>query len=201
MKVPATIDLSHTACLKPGDVVGFSGRSWLSAAINFGSYGIPLWGISHVGILAESSGRLLLFEALVDSSLTPCHVCGEQKPGVHAHPLDDVCNVYSGSVWHYPLYRPLYEHERTRLTNFLNGVDGSEYDPIGALRSGGFLLAWIESLFRRQELSLFFCSELVAAAYAYTGLFATSNASGWNPNSLTRALRLAGVLCKPRRLP
>ena len=39
--------------LKAGDVLGFSGDAWMSAAISIATYGIPFWGISHVGIVAE----------------------------------------------------------------------------------------------------------------------------------------------------
>ena len=40
--------------IKAGDIVGFSGPSWISAGINIATYGIPLWGISHVGIMANA---------------------------------------------------------------------------------------------------------------------------------------------------
>jgi len=38
---------------KPGDIIGFSGDSWMSATINLATYGIPYWDLSHVGIVAE----------------------------------------------------------------------------------------------------------------------------------------------------
>ena len=40
---------------KPGDLIGFSGDSPVSDAINLGTFGLPRWGISHVGIMAEAA--------------------------------------------------------------------------------------------------------------------------------------------------
>jgi hypothetical protein len=41
---------------KPGDILGFSGDTWVSATINLATYGIPYWHLSHVGIVAEWDG-------------------------------------------------------------------------------------------------------------------------------------------------
>ena len=38
---------------KAGDIIGFSGDSWLSVGINLATYGIPFWSLSHVGILGD----------------------------------------------------------------------------------------------------------------------------------------------------
>ena len=45
------------------------------------------------------------------------------------------------------------------------------YDAMGAFRSAGVGLSWIESCFREQDLHMIFCSEWVAAAYADIGIF------------------------------
>ena len=186
--------------VKAGDVIGFSGRSWISAAINVGTYAIPLFGISHVGIMAhDDKGRLLIFESTSLDDL-PCEISGEVFTGTQAHKLEDIVRVYKGRVYHYPLYRPLYPNEDERLTQFLMETIHTPYDMMGAFRSGGVGLSWFESLLRPQDLSTIFCSEWIAAALAVVGLFQTSNASRWSPNRLTRRLRWGGVLCKPRRL-
>jgi len=185
--------------MKPGDVIGFSGQSWISAAINIGTYGIPFWGISHVGIMAKASdGRLLLFESSEDD--IPCAISGERLVGTQAHVLDDVLKVYEGKVYHYPLYRLLYPNEDTRLTRFLMETIHTPYDLMGAFRSTGVGISWIESLFRPQDLNMIFCSEWVASALSMIGVFPTSNASRWNPNRLIRHLRWNDVLFRPRRL-
>ena len=195
------IVLPGEAGAKAGDIVGFSGRSWLSAGINIATYGIPLWGLSHVGILANTpDGRLLIFESTSLDGDIPCEITGKAICGTQAHALDFILNRYHGAAWHYPLYRPLYANEDERLTEFLIETVGVPYDAMGAFRSAGVGLSWIESLFREQSLTSIFCSEWVAAAYAVTGLHPTDNVSRWNPNRLCRHLRGHDILCKPRRL-
>jgi len=194
------IVLPGKAEIKAGDIIGFSGHSWISAAINIATYGIPFWGISHVGIMANApDGRLLIFESTSLDGDIPCEITGKPICGTQAHDLDFILQHYIGKAWHYPLYRPLYPNEDERLTEFLFDTIGVPYDALGAFRSAGVGLSWIESLFREQDLSTIFCSEMVAAAYSTVGLFATDNVSRWNPNKLVRRLRRAEILLKPRR--
>jgi len=208
-KTPASVTALYTARMrravaiptdvKPGDIIGFSGFYLHSALVNLGSLGIPFWSISHVGILAQApDGRLLLWESSEDDSR--CEITGLTGSGVKAHDLTSVVEEYRGSVWHYPLYRPLYSHENSRLTAYLLSVLDKPYDQIGAVRSGGLVLSVIESFFREQDLSSLFCSETVAATYAYLGLFQTVNASRWSPNRLMRRLRRAEIVGAPRRI-
>ena len=186
--------------VKAGDLIAFSGESFVSDLINIATYGIPRWSISHVGLMGEAAdGRLLLFESTTLDGL-PCEITGAHFDGTQAHLLEKVIAVYGGKVWHYPLYRRLYDAERQRLTSFLMAAIGVPYDQLGAMRSAGVGLSWIESLFREQDLSSIFCSEMAAAAYAAVGLFATDNVSRWSPNRLTRRLRRAEILLKPWRL-
>lgn len=186
--------------VKAGDLIGYSGNGWISNLVNVGTYGWPHWSLSHVGVLANApDGRLLLFESTQFDDL-PCELTGEVFLGTQAHQLDHVLKVYDGKAWLYPLYRSLYSSEDERLTEFLMATVHTPYDKMGAFRSGGVGLSWIESLFRDQDLTTIFCSEMVAAAYATVGLFATDNVSRWSPNRLVRRLRQAAILCKPRRL-
>ena len=186
--------------IKAGDIIGFSGDSWISALVNVATYGIPFWSLSHVGILGHADdGRLLLFESTQLDDL-PCEITGEVFLGTQAHQLEHVVKVYKGKVWHYPAFRPLYASEDERLTRFLMANLHVPYDKMGAFRSAGVGFSWVESLFREQDLTTIFCSEMVAAAYATVGLFATDNVSRWSPNRLVRRLRRAEILLKPRRL-
>jgi len=186
--------------VQPGDIIGFSGECLMSDFINVVTYGIPRWGISHVGIMGEASdGRLLLFESTTLDGL-PCEITGEHFNGTQAHHLEAVVNNYQGKVWHYRLCRSLYENERQRLTQFLMDTIHTPYDEMGAFRSGGEGLSWIESLFREQDLSKIFCSEWCCAAHTAIGIFRTDNVSRWNPNRFVRTERRQGILLKPRRL-
>lgn len=184
---------------KAGDIVGFSGDSWLSFGINLATYGIPFWSLSHVGIVAEHEGELLLFESTSLSELS-CVIQGKPVRGTQAHRLDECVQAYGGRVWHYPLYRPLYPQENKRLSRFLLEYLGKDYDAIGAFRAGGIGWSWLESKLRPQDLSSLFCSEYCAAAHARIGIFRTDHAGRWSPNRLVRTERLRGVLRRPWRL-
>jgi hypothetical protein len=191
-------EFTHPSDCREGDIIGFSGNGLLSAGINLATYGIPFWDIGHVGIVGRYDGKLVLFESTVNSQM-PCLIQGRPVSGVQAHRLES-CEIYDGKVWHYPLYRELYRHESQRLTAFLLECVGTEYDAIGAFRAGGVGFSFVESRLRRQDLEALFCSELCAAAYAFTGLHPTGNAGFWSPNKLCRTLRRRGVLRKPWRI-
>ena len=181
--------------IKDGDIVGFSGNHWKSTVINLCTGGLPLWGLSHVGIMATPQGRCapLLFESC-ESSTLPCEITGELVSGVQAHALCDVLDVYNGKAWLYPAYRPLYMHERFRLEAYLESLVGKPYDLEGAARSAGWIIASLEAIFRGQDLTALFCSELNAACLSRIGFYPDANASRWNPNRFTRKLKREGYL-------
>jgi hypothetical protein len=186
--------------LKAGDIVGFSGRAWDSVVINVFTFGIPFWGLSHVGVLGHTpDGRLLFWESTGESNL-PCEFAKKKVSGAQAHTIKDQLAAYKGRVWLYPLYRPLYENEDERLTEFLMSHLGRSYDLQGAIRAGGAVVAPIESLLREENLDQLFCSEEVAAAETNIGIMQTDNASQWSPNKLMRYLRRNGIVRKPIRL-
>jgi hypothetical protein len=195
-----TIVLPGEVGVKAGDIVGFSGNSWISALINIGTYGVPFWGISHVGVMGHAAdGRLLLFESTTLEN-TPCEISHENFTGTQAHLLDDIVRVYDGKAWLYRLYRPLYEYEDKRLTAFLMEHIHVPYDAMAAFRAAGVGLSWFESLLHEEDLAKMFCSEMVAAAYADVGIMPTANAARWSPNLLVRHLRSHEILLRPRRL-
>ncbi|KKL94514.1 hypothetical protein LCGC14_1863870 [marine sediment metagenome] len=173
---------------KSGDIIAFSGRNFLSDIINVGTYGIPRWSISHVGIVATGRTGSInwLFEAL--------------SIGLKGRNIREVIEEYNGRIWVYPLYRKLYSFEGTRLFESLRDVVDIPYDKEGAGRSAGFLFSSIQALFRGQDLSTFFCSELIANKLSEIGIHPVTNASKWNPNRLVRDLRNDRVVCKPIRL-
>lgn len=184
--------------VKTGDVFGFSGSHYSSDFINAVTLGIPRVSISHVGIVCEVNGEKLLFEAMMEPA-EECIVSRKVFAGAQAHLASDVLN-YQGKVWHYPLYRELFQHEERRLRWKLIATVGTPYDTIGAMRSGGLLFAMLEASARRQNKTSLFCSEWVATSLSDIGIFATGNVSRWNPNKLIRRLRLTGILEEPYRL-
>lgn len=208
MKLIKTVD--GRGCLpgdfKAGDIIGFSGRGLCSAVINLTTYGLPFFGISHVGIIARSPyGRdLLLYESMVNTNM-PCKIQGGLSGGgtvigTQAHDIKESIECYNGKVWHYPLYRYLNAKECQVLTSFLVEHIGSDYDTIGAIRAGGVAFSWLESKFRKQDLSSIFCSEYCAAAHQRIGILGTNHVSKWSPNRLVRVERRWGILRQPVRL-
>lgn len=185
--------------IKVGDLVAFSGYSWKSAVINLCSYGLPCWNASHVGIIGEYQGELLLFESTTLSNI-PCVIQGKPFKGTQACRLEDRVASYTGSVWHYPLCHELFGAEPEHLNKFLIDHIGIPYDHIGAIRSGGAAWSWLESHLHVENLDSIFCSEYCAAAHRYTGILQTGHVSRWNPNRLIRYERREGILVKPWRL-
>ena len=186
--------------VQAGDIIGFSGEGLVSAGITLATWGLPYLSLSHVGIMGRTTdGRLLLFESTTLNK-TPCEITGKAISGSQAHTLGRQLEHYRGKVWHYPLYRPLFDHEDQRLTEFLESTIGLPYDMIGAFRAGGRGFSWLEARLREQDLHALFCSEWCAAAHAAVGIFATDNASRWSPNLFTRTERRAGILHPPRGL-
>ena len=183
----------------PGDIIAFSGRHWDSLLINLLSYGIPYHSLSHVGILGENQGELLLFESTTLSNL-PCKIQGKPVKGVQAILLEDRLASYQGKVYHYPLATPLDERQRNDLSTFLLEKIGTDYDYLGAMRSAGIGISWVESKLNKECLRELFCSELCAAAHKMLGVLATDNASKWNPNRLIRYELKRRILLKPERL-
>jgi hypothetical protein len=176
--------------VKPGDIIGFSGRHWKSWGVNLCSYGIPGWGLSHVGICSkvnEPVSGLRLFDS-------------NYGIGVRYRDLKAAIRGYDGRAWLYRLSRPLYLHECARLTARATELAGRPYDSRGALRSGGRIWSSLQSLFRGEDLAALFCSEFVAELSSHIGLFNTSNASAWSPNHLMRTLRRLGIVQRPERL-
>ena len=185
--------------LKPGDIIAYSGKSFPSFVVNLCSYGIPWLHASHVGIIGEYKSELLIFESTTLSNV-PCVIQGRPFKGTQAVRLKDRLATYNGRVYHYPLYRPLFDAENKRLTEFLTAHIGIAYDLVGALRSGGAALSWFESWLRKEDLGLIFCSELCAAAHRNIGMLRTDNVSRWNPNRFIRYERRENILVKPWRL-
>jgi hypothetical protein len=187
--------------LRPGDILGFSGCSWLSAGINLCTLGLPLVGISHVAIIASVPGDgPLLWES---TALThrPCFFQGRRIDGVQAHKiaprLRDECRYTK--VWHYPLSVELDERDSHRLTCYLYSMLGRSYDYLGALRARETPASWIEHWLCPENLQSVFCSELAAAALKRVGRL-TCNASNMNPNRLCRTLVRCGITRQPIRL-
>lgn len=176
-----------------GDIITTSGTGFISGAINVGTFGVPYWHASHVGIITDVDHRRLIVESTsVHPLATPCEYAQVPVKGVQLHTIEDVV-ARPGRAWAHPIARPLYSHEAQRLRLFLFSRLGHPYDLTGALRSAGFIFNAFQSVLRAEDLATLFCSELVASALDHIGFFPVKNASRWNPNKLVRALYRAGL--------
>ncbi len=186
--------------IRSGDVIAFSGKDFLSAVIQVGTFSLPRRGLSHCGIVSEIHGEPVVYES-TSFGRPACYRQGQQVSGVQAHRLDDMLEfVGDQDVWHYPLRRALYPHEADRLAWALDSLLGRPYDLPSAVRSGGLVFNVLQSVLRREDLSAIFCSELVCSSLVDCGVFLTRSASRWSPNKLIRALLRQGVVAEPRRL-
>lgn len=182
---------------RAGDLVGFSGANLASDFINLVTYGVPRRSLSHVGVLAEYEGELLLWESTLDGDL-PCVLRCRLVRGVQAHRIWPRISEYRGKVWHYPLTRHLYAHEDRRLTRYCLASIGKGYDEIGAFRAGGFGFSIVESALHEPAKNAVFCSEFCAGAHNDIGIFPTAHVNRWNPNLLVRCERVKGLVGRPR---
>lgn len=186
--------------VRPGSIIGFSGRNLDSDIINIMTGGCPRWGLSHVGIMCpHPEYGMLLYEATTLNN-APCVIQKKMFSGAQAQYPDVKIFTYPGRVWLYNLHRQLRPYQVNRLSNFLNSMVGTPYDMVGALRSGGHLFNWLESRLHTENLHRIFCSEMTAAAYRDLGIFGTKNVSRWNPNKFVRACNDRCLLTQPLRI-
>lgn len=185
--------------LRAGDLVGFSGYDLVSALVNIGSCAVPFFGLSHIGILAEYKGELLIFESTTLCK-QPCFVALKPVSGTQCHRLPERVQAYNGKVFHYPLACPLSYLRKQALTDFLMSEIGRPYDMAGAICSGGRLFAKFQAMLFGENQKHLFCSEWCAAAHRQVHVFNTINASKWSPNALIAAEYEQGCLLNRRRL-
>lgn len=179
--------------------MGFSGRNLSGLIINLGSFGIPFYDFSHIGIVANYMGRNRLFESTSLNSL-PCLIQGKPVSGSQCQCLDSRIRGYRGSVRRIPLKTPLTDKQSSRLTEYLVKNTGTPYDYLGAERSGGKLWAQMHRLLHPEDAKSLFCSEWCVLAMREIDVFRATNASAWNPNSLYRAVVRRGMHGRRRRL-
>jgi hypothetical protein len=184
------------ASIREGDVIGFSGKGIVCDGINIGTYGIPRWGLSHIGIASRYRGRMYIFESTTLNENNECAILKRPVQGVQAHLIEDILHR-PGKVWLYPLSARTTTMTRRRLSLSLLGYLGLPYDYRGAFRSRGYLLRFVRGLLFRQEISELFCSELVALVLTEAKVANVKNSSSQSPNSLARRL-VTHDICIPR---
>lgn len=183
-------------CFQPGDTLGFTAWTPAGVAITFGTWGLPLWSISHVGGIVQVRDELLISEA-TRTCPYPCHIQNERVQGLQVQELERRIRTYPGLVWHYPLTSPLSREGERRLTLCLLANLGKDYDELGAFRVRQACFGWLLKYVWPENLRTLYCSEWWAAALRRASRFQTRSASRWNPKRLCRALVKRGVCAKP----
>lgn len=175
-------------CMKPGDVIAFSGKKAHSEIIKWATRS----NVSHVGVVLQSrlivdgkpEGRVFnqVAEA-TDSGVKIVNLSGKQQ-------------VYEGEMW----WLPLSDEARSRLnfntfSRFLIDNEGADYDSLPTLIKSwrddldvlpDVLPDFLEITRNKEDFEAFFCSELVAGALEAGGVIDKLNASEVTPIDLCR---------------
>lgn len=168
--------------LKTGDIVLMGGTSIFSRAIRMltGSR----W--SHVAMVmrVDEHDMLLLWESTTNGHGTDVQT-GTIKRGVQLVPLSKRVGDHAGDLAFRPLSRGLTRSEMAALNEFRHAVKdkGYDFDGLELLRA-----ALDDGLFwkNREDLSAFFCSELIAETYQAIGFLSEDKPSNeYTPNDFS----------------
>jgi hypothetical protein len=172
--------------MRPGDVVAFGGRSFISKLTKWLTHS----DVSHVGVILQTGlrdNRPEDFDNLIIEST---------GKGVKTRLCSKVVNDYDGEVWWLPLNHELRRNrfDQRAFKDFLyrakgaNRGEGASFDPLQAL------LAMIDQFddgtggltYSEEDLEEYYCAELVAAGLEHAGALPNINASEVSPIDLCR---------------
>ena len=151
--------------LKTGDIVLMGGTSIFSRAIRMLTD--SRW--SHVGMVMkiDEPDILLLWESTTNGHDKDVQT-GKIKRGVQLVPLSKRVKDHTGNLGFRPLNRGITQAEMAKLNSFRHSVKdkGYDFDGLELLRA-----ALDAGLFweNREDLSAYFCSELIAETYQAIG--------------------------------
>lgn len=171
--------------MEAGDVIAFSGKSNFSELIKWATRG----QVSHVGVilksklLIEGDPQAGIFNQIIESTSL------NGFSGVSISRLSDRLETYIGEIWWLPL------SQSTRATmdlkkfyDFLIHQERKEYDLPQAITSALDALDNVPVIGNAshnvEDLSRFYCSELVAAGLEASGAISHINASEVTPIDL-----------------
>lgn len=171
--------------MKPGDIIAFSGKGDVSDIIKWATRS----GVSHVGTIFQS--KLLInndpqagyFNQIIESTSL------NGFSGVAISRLSDRFVNYEGEIWWLPLRDDIRtKMDLTKFYNFLLHQEHKPYDLPQALKAGIDTLDNLPFLHRlttnKEDLTKFFCSELIAAALEESECIPNLNASEVTPIDL-----------------
>lgn len=181
--------------MRPGDMIAFSGRGFVSNSIRFLT-GSP---VSHVGAIFErqdgAGRRVILAES---TSL-------DGRSGVQFNPLSARLEEYPGSAW----WLPLKEQVRTAadfsaMRAFLESTAGQPYDFRGIAAFLARPVPGLGLLLHHGAVRAWFCSELITAGYEKAGILHGLEPDHIAPKGLCRCSifeKLVQLIGPPRLIP
>jgi hypothetical protein len=172
--------------MQPGDVIAFGGHNWVSGIIKWATRS----PVSHLGVILQTralhdKNTTRFFNLVVESTQW------ENFIGVDDARLSDRLEGYRGDAWWLPLSQGTRQNfNEAAFFDFLYSVKNRSFDLPQAIQAA-FDFAerehhgQIKESFQNQEdLSRFYCSELVAAAFRAAGVVGNINASEVTPVDL-----------------
>ncbi len=172
--------------MQPGDVIAFGGHTWVSSIIKWATRS----PVSHLGVILQTrslndQSTTRFFNLVVESTIW------ENFIGVDDARLSDRLDGYGGDAW----WLPLSDQTRQRFNeaaffDFLYSVKHKSFDLPQAIQAACDFADRknhdkVRDSFQNQEdLSRFYCSELVAAALKAAGVVGKINSSEVTPVDL-----------------
>ena len=172
--------------LKTGDIVLMGGSSIFSRAIRLLTH--SKW--SHVGMVmkVEEFDTLLLWESTTNGHDVDVQT-KKVKRGVQLVPLSKRVRDHTGNLAFRQLSRRLHNEEITNLNQFRHSVRDKPYDFNGfeLLKSA---LDFGALLTNSEDLSAYFCSELIADTYQELGFLSEDLPSNeYTPNDFSSSAK------------
>lgn len=164
--------------LKTGDIVLFSGKQAISAAIKWMSR--SKW--SHVGMVYRLEDLILLWESTMISDITDFD-SNEAVRGVRLVVLSECVKQYDADIVVRHLKVDWTDKMNRALTAFRRKVRGRPYEKSKVELIKAAYDGWLGE--NREDLSSLFCSELIAETYQQVGLLPDVKDGGWPSNEYT----------------
>lgn len=164
------------ARMKPGDVIAFAGKGFISSAIKM----ITDCQASHVGIIMQAN--VPTWEGGHINQIIESTSIGDGFAGVQINRMSIHMKKYDGEIWWLPLSKDSREKlNQGMFFSFLLDQVGKKYDAPQAI---GSALDFIPD--NREDFDRLFCSELNAAALEKGGVLHEVNASEMTPADVCR---------------
>lgn len=172
--------------MKPGDVILFAGKGWMSRIIQWGTRSV----VSHAGIISHHDEQLLpdmsgvsphKYRRVMVTDSTQM----DKRIGVFTRPLSEVIESYDGAIYWLPLSPQARKRLRVApMQSYISRMQIAKYDLWQCARAGfNAVMGWNVGRVNESAKRVF-CSEYVAFALEYGGAYDFDNPSLVTPQDL-----------------